>query len=137
MTAPWIPGGYIARRRQVAGLSLDAVAARFSTEPPFSERDRRWWLATIEADVIAVPDNIGALLPIFRFDPVVLAQLVQHRADPAAPMPRICRICACSEHDPCVRGTLACAWVADEDLCTACAMPDAPAETNQTGASTC
>ena len=33
--------------------------------------------------------------------------------------PRLCRICACSEADPCLGHRGACSWV-DEDLCSAC-----------------
>jgi hypothetical protein len=123
------PGAYLALRRAAAGRSIDDVAARVATEPAVPERDRRLWIAMIEADQAPLAaGTIVALRFVYPFDVEVLERLIDLReCGPGLPEPRICRQCGCSDNDPCFgpRGAT-CAWFAAEDRCTAC--PPLPAE---------
>jgi hypothetical protein len=123
VTAVFTPGGYIAARRCAAGYSIEDVAALISTEPHMAELDRRAWLALIEADDAPIAAaTVDSLRAIYPFDREVLERLADlHWCHAQLPAPRLCRSCACSEHDACLdelgRGY---AW-ATEDLCTECA----------------
>lgn len=120
------PGQYIAQRRIAAGLSIVDVAAEVATDPRLAEIDRTAWLNRIEADVAPVTlDVFAALHACFPLDPTVLQRLIDLRDLPNdyAEAPRLCRVCACSEFDPCVDGQKRfCAW-AEQDLCTSCVAP--------------
>jgi hypothetical protein len=127
--APLSPGAYLKARRCAAGLSVADVAARFSTATRWKEHDRVFWLELIEADVQpASAFTLDALRGLFPFDPDVLARLdaIALGALPAEDAPQLCRICACSELDPCWHADgEPCSW-AEPDLCSACRHP-APA----------
>lgn len=126
MTAPLSPGAYIKARRCAAGLSVADVAARFGTSIRWSQRDRAFWLELIEADIQpASAFTLDALHGLFPFDLDVLALLdaIAIGARPEEDAPQLCRICACSELDPCWHDSGGpCAW-AEPNLCTECATP--------------
>lgn len=127
------PGTYLRKRREAAGLSSADVAAMIVTEPRLLEHDLIYWLDRIEADVVPTTfRTIACLHCCFSFDIEVLEALVAIQLAPATgtivPPPRLCRVCACSERDSCAPDQtthIACSWAA-EDLCSACADPDAP-----------
>lgn len=126
MTAVITPGAYLKRRRQAAGLSVGDVAARLPTDPPSPEHLRGEWLELIEADV--APASFRTIVALrtrgFRFDIHVLSLLEAIAQRIEATPPRLCWVCACSDHDPCMSEMGdGCAWVT-EDLCSACG--DAP-----------
>lgn len=121
------PGTYLAKRRQAAGLSIDDVAGAVRTDPPVGEVDRAGWIRRIEENAVLPSfDVIHALGQLFPFSRSVLSELTDlHRAgsDPSA-APRLCMICACSDHDPCRESIgpgqwRACGWAA-HDTCTRC-----------------
>ncbi len=119
------PGSYLKHRRQAAQLSIVDVAHRIGTEPRTAEHSRGEWLELIEADAAPMTlTTIVALSHVFSFDVRVLWALEQI-VQGGVVVPRLCRICACSEEDACLSGQgIACCWVED-DLCSACA-PVAP-----------
>lgn len=124
------PGTYLRKRRESADLLIEDVAAMMATTPHTSELSRVEWLRRIEADVLPIgEDVIEALRYAFAFDATVLRRLEDLRTSPGLPEPRVCRICACSELDPChlnsIVGLGTCAWV-EEDRCSAC-PPDGEA----------
>jgi hypothetical protein len=101
------PGRYLRLRRRAAGLRLDELPIDGTA------------MLAIERDLRA-PTNIEAwgLACAFPFSTVVLVSIGRGL------IPGLCRVCGCSEFDPCVEdvaiGVAApCAWV-DEDLCSAC-----------------
>lgn len=124
------PGAYLRHRREAAMLSIGDVADMFHTQPRWSEIDRIDWLGRIEADVEQPTfRTIVALRSCFSFDIDVLGDLVAIAHGAAIDPPRLCRICACSEHDAgpdklCAPG-LGCSWV-EQDLCSTCATPVPP-----------
>ncbi|MGY2732362.1 helix-turn-helix domain-containing protein [Sphingomonas sp. UYP23] len=122
MTARITPGAYLKMRRQAQGFSIEDVAARIATELHLSERMRVLWIKSIEGDVMpATFRTIVALRQIFRFDLTVLAQLEAIGQGVDIPHPPLCRICACSERDPCFDADgSGCWWVLDDLLCNVC-----------------
>lgn len=115
------PHAYLELRRQAAGLSLADVAARIATEPREPEHLRRERLELIEAGAQPASfSTIVGLRLVFRFDIHVLSVLEAIAQGAAARAPQLCRVCACSDHDPCIDAFGdGCAWV-EEDLCSAC-----------------
>lgn len=76
------PGAYIAACREQDGLTLEDVARVIDTEPHLSERERRAWLANIEADLAPISaTSIAILARVIRFDPTTLQQFA-HPANP-------------------------------------------------------
>lgn len=124
MTAPFTPGAYLKRRREAAGLSFADVAARMRTEPQEAEHLRIERLKLIETDAAPMTlTTIVGLRLIYRFNIHVLSLLEAIAQDAPATPPNLCRICACSNHDPCVYPDGGyCWWRAEaEDLCSSCA----------------
>ena len=114
------PGAYLKHRRTAHGLGVHDVAAVLATEPRLAEHVRAEWLEKIEADIVPMSFNtIVALRRAFTFDLDVLAQLAAIAMHSTVEPPRLCRICACSEVDPCLGHQGPCAWV-EKDLCSAC-----------------
>ena len=114
------PGAYLKHRRTAAGLDLHDVVAALATEPRLAEHARASWIERIEADLVPMSFNtIVAFRRAFRFDLDVLAQLAAIAMHSPIEPPRLCRICACSEDDPCLGHRGACSWV-EQDLCSAC-----------------
>jgi hypothetical protein len=119
------PGTYIMKRREAAGLSLDDVAARVGGDAA-ARADLRANLRRFEAgDPGEYSGLIYQQLPgVFPFDRRVLAALVIAASNPAKVLPPICRVCACSDFDPCVDRTGPCGWTppvpGKQPLCTAC-----------------
>ena len=120
------PGAYLKHRRTAAGLAIVDVAAQLVTEPRMAEHVRAEWIELIEADVHpATFHTIVALRCAYPFSLDVLERLVAIHMGAPYKAPQLCRICACSECDPCV-DTVAhscCAW-AGPDLCTGCRDDD-------------
>lgn len=156
---PISPGTYLRTRREAAGLSLHEVAlalmalpeARLASTPfaiGYQTARLEQHLAKAEAD----RDNLTLphamlLAKVFGLDPHVYHALLLVHYDQVGtglPVPRLCRVCACSWNDPChipvhtrppaanpggfPRGRLfePCAW-AGADICSACADSDRPA----------
>lgn len=115
------PGTYIKLRRTAAHLSIADVAAQIATEPRIAEHARAEWIELIEADAVpAAFSTIVALGRTFSFDIEVLAYLEAIAQGATFPPPAICRICGCTDHDPCDDGFGdGCAW-AEPDLCSVC-----------------
>lgn len=146
------PGDYLALRRQAAGLTVADVAAKIATAPRLGEIDRADLIASIEADARgATIHTIAALRSVYPFSIEVVARLAAIADGYPLDPPRLCRVCGCSEFDPCVSsvgGTrLACCW-STADLCSACdtvdfsgfvqALDDAgPDDACAAGAATC
>lgn len=121
------PGAYLKMRRQAAGLSIADVAAMTATEPRVAEHVRAGWLELIEAD--AMPASFATIVALhhaYRFDLHVLGRLVAISLGAPLPAPRLCRICGCSEQDPCEVAGAGCWWVSG-DRCCACPAPGEPA----------
>ena len=119
------PGTYLRKRREAAGLSLDDVALRTGTIPVWPMHTRAEWLATIEADTAPISVSTAiALFDVVPFDAQVLEALMAiHAGMAGAELPPLCRVCACSQNDPCVDRAKQefCAWFdADHTLCTVC-----------------
>lgn len=118
------PGTYLQRRRQAAGKSLADVAAAIATEPRLAEHARTVELQMIESDVRPARfDTIVVLRKVYPFDLDVLAQLVRIALGADDEPPRFCRICACSEFDPCDQAPFGTCWWVEHDLCSRCGDP--------------
>lgn len=127
------PGTYIRKRREAAGVSRDHLATFVPTDPPVPSRTRSEWIESIEAGAYPVPYALMMVLErLVPFDPAVLDALALAEASfDGVTVPPICRVCACSEYDPCLdtqggHDTEACAW-AEPDLCSFCAGREVPA----------
>lgn len=122
------PGAYLKMRRCAALLSVADVAARLATAPRLAEHARAELIELIEAD--AAPAGFSTLVAfsnVYAFDFDVLASLERIKCGADILPPQICRICACTSHDPCVTGpghicVSTCSW-AEYDLCSSCATP--------------
>jgi hypothetical protein len=99
------PGTYLRLRREAAGVAIADVA-----ELQESLEDIETGGAPITVH------DATRLRELFPFDPDVLAALCRGQEEP------ICRVCGCSQYDPCAEGLTHCAW-AEDDLCTACRIP--------------
>jgi hypothetical protein len=135
-----IPGTYLRKRREAAGLGLQQVAAKLALLPwavrPASIED----ILLLEERLILAecgtrdltPEQALLLRNVFRFDAAVYEQLfLCHHAGRASdlPRPQVCRSCACSWHDACDDGGVGCHWSADPTICSACVgRPAAHAE---------
>lgn len=115
------PGTYLRIRREAARLSLEDLALRIGTDPRLSTRDRAEWLRTVEAGIAPIHSvSLDALVRALPIDPVVLVVLDAIAQGAEIQAPAICRVCGCSEHNPCIVADSYCAWAAP-DLCDACA----------------
>lgn len=117
------PGAYLKHRRTAAGLSVRDVARRLATEPRLAEHVRAELLELIEADAAPMSFyTVVALRAAYPFDLQVLDRLAAIALGMDVDPPRLCRICACSDHDGCApaESGRSCSWW-DEDLCTGCA----------------
>jgi len=138
-----LPGVYLAKRREAAGVPLDVAAralglvygnpsasasgaADYRNQLQLLERDE---LATLGKDATA--DLLAALPRVFRFDPNVWLALLAARTNPDLPVPLICRNCACTWNDACSdSGGETCGWVntavGEPALCTMCIGAEGP-----------
>jgi hypothetical protein len=119
------PGTYLRKCRKRAGLSLDDVALRMGTIPAWPMHTRAEWLATIEADIAPISVSTAiALFDVIPFDAQVFEALMAiHAGATGIEPPLVCRVCACSQMDPCIdhAADAFCAWYdADHTLCTVC-----------------
>lgn len=128
------PGTYLMKRRQAAGLSIDDVAERIGTAPHLAQIDRKAWIDRIERGIDPISaDVLATLRTAYPFIPTIAWRLLDRpRFSPEDfSLPRLCRICGCSERDPCFlpgpEPRLCCAW-AEEDLCTSCIGKEFPDE---------
>lgn len=116
------PGKYLSLRRAAAGLSIEDVAARFTSDPRLGEMDRAEWLRQIENGEAPASVFVAvALAPVFNFSSGILGSLVavaEGCGNPNA-LPRLCPRCGCSQIDACFDGHATCDW-ATADLCTHC-----------------
>lgn len=136
-TACISPGIYLRKRREAAGLSIEAVAGELALvgNSTFDETVRAsggyaGLLAKLEQDETADlrPVDLQLLVEqlelIIRFDRFVYFAFVAFQSHPSTPLPPICRVCACSWHDACVDRTGPCAWVnagsGELPLCSHC-----------------
>ncbi|AOH85753.1 hypothetical protein AWL63_19180 [Sphingomonas panacis] len=125
------PGAYLKMRRCAARLSVADVAARIATVPRLAEHALVELIELIEAD--AAPASFATIVVfnnVYPFDIAVLAALERISLGADLAPPRLCRVCACSDHDPCFGRTVfgPCFWVED-DLCSFCAAPPARSAT--------
>jgi len=122
------PHDYIKLRRQAAGVTIADIAAKIATSPHVAEHIRAGWIELIEAGTMPASfATIVALRAHYRFDMAVLERLVAISLGATLPVPRLCRVCACSELDPCIEdGGFGCRWAA-QDLCSSCAPVSEPA----------
>ena len=125
---PLTPGAYLKMRRCAACLSVADVAGKIATAPRLAEHARAELIELIEADAAPASfETIVVLGNVFWFDFDVLAALVRVALGADLKLPCICRICGCSDCDPCVQdvalvGAAVCEWV-NVDLCSSCATP--------------
>ncbi|MEO5774912.1 MAG: XRE family transcriptional regulator [Sphingomicrobium sp.] len=98
------PGRYLRLRREAGGCGIDDT-------PLCGDR-----LTEIEGGSAPMDIELWALKNFFRFDVEVLVALGR------GIIPDICRICGCTDYDPCMTGDpcYGCCWV-EADLCSACA----------------
>lgn len=109
------PGDYIRRRREAREASIGQIEAILTMAGRSLSRP----LAEIEADagpmLLADAAHLEAAID---FDITALAALA------AGEEIGICRICACSDCDPC-EDPGPCSWVTEaEDLCSACQVKE-------------
>lgn len=110
------PGLYLRKRREAAGLSLGEARARLG----MLDLSSPLWKLESGAAELTLRD-IARLRAAFVFDVHVARRLLEEDESD-----RICRRCACTEHDACPdRIDGGCHW-AEHDLCSACIV--APAE---------
>lgn len=139
------PGTYLRKRREAAGISLDAAALTLSVDFE-SNRPKgivyqadivtffgRLCAAENDADNLTVA-QAAMLRRVYSFDMAVYEALLLRHYGCAVPIPQVCRECACSWNDPCHQPEHGpCAWSDhDPELCTGCERrhagewPDAP-----------
>lgn len=130
------PGTYLERRRVMAGYSNASLARElialtgFGTQRTLDDL-RRLQLTLIAAEQDTLhhsADRIDLIRNFVPLDPAVYFRLIElHREAPGLTIHGVCRVCACSFHDPCTLpvdpaaglGTSTCCWV-EADLCSAC-----------------
>lgn len=116
---PLQPSVYLRFRRSAAGLTLEQLVSRLTSDERRAEQARRiiTQLETrgVSAREDAVIARIGRVVPL---DVTVYRQLAD---DPVERHPSVCRSCGCSEFDRCSCSTSgrACSW-ASPHLCTRC-----------------
>lgn len=149
MTAPMLPGDYLAKRRTMSGYSLPSLARDLMLLTDFGGRPRlgdfnrlKLRLDMAESGHTHLSDDTITLIGNFvALDISVYRQLVdlaeaerkgQTLRHAHLPRPQVCRTCACSFFDPCderdlaslggrlaAPGETACHW-AEDDLCSRC-----------------
>jgi transcriptional regulator with XRE-family HTH domain len=127
--APMDPGTYLRKRREAAGLSIDDVARMLGATPGEIAAAQNL-LRIFERDNLGDVNSIVDRLPaVFAMDADVYHALCLHAFDPDtdAPLPQVCRVCACSWNDPCQgAGGVPCSWIPGQpNLCTFCVGKDA------------
>lgn len=131
------PGTYLERRRVMAGYSIAALARELLTLTGFgtfrAESDFRRLQASLmaaeEGTLHHSPERIDLIRNFVPLDPSVYSRLILlEREMPGVTIHGICKVCACSFHDPCTvpvvpaagLGASTCCW-AEANLCSACA----------------
>lgn len=120
------PGDYMRLRREAARLTIDEVAALVSDRPA-AAASIKVRLEALEAnDPMSATELalVDELIGTFPFEPAAYWMLVGRHAggEAGAPIPGICRICACTWNDPCIaEDHSTCSWTdASTTLCSAC-----------------
>ena len=117
------PGEYLRRRRVAREMSVASVETAVLAIDPRGN-GLLHHLATYERGEVGLMLTDACLLAnAIDFDLTALAALA------AGAPPPICRVCACSEEDPCINhdGFETCSW-AEDDLCSACVEKEEPAD---------
>lgn len=103
---PLTPADYVRLRREAAGLTIRQVAERI--EPRIAVRgDIARLLAMLERPG-ASARTIHTLVPLKRAFPIDLEVYQQLRDTPAKHHPSVCRVCGCSQSDPCLTDDHSC-----------------------------
>lgn len=105
---PIAPAEYLALRRAASGLTIDQVAARILASYQFGKKMGK---SAARAEILALlrlaerrgvvvrdKETLDRIRRGYDFDPHVYRQLA---TAPAKRLPKICRGCGCSDHDPC------------------------------------
>jgi len=134
VTGPLTPGDYLRLRREAAGRSADQLARDLVTviahnrplpkrAPSIAELGARYMRMLDTVRLLEAPRSLcldtellDAIASIIPFDPAVYHQLA---TEPADRHPRICRSCACSDHDQCATHHECCRWITPQ-LCSHC-----------------
>lgn len=132
------PGKYLERRRAIAGLSLPALARNLMTVTGYGRRPGWSEFQMIQQMLSSAEqgyrqhsahtlDLIRNFVPL---DPDVYGRLILlDRFGEEMQAPQLCKVCACSFHDPCqlaprrpaaALGSSTCHFV-EPDLCSNCA----------------
>lgn len=131
------PGTYLERRRVMAGHSTASLARDLIALSGFGTRRTLDDLYRLQLTLIAAEEGtlhhsaerIDLIRNFVPLDPTVYFRLIELQdAMPGISDRGICRVCACSFHDPCAvpvdpaagLGASTCCWV-EPDLCSACA----------------
>lgn len=102
------PGRYLKKRREAAKFAIGMLPIGADAARAIEADERFPYDSELQALRCAVPFDLDVLLAIA-----------------AGEQPRICRLCACSEFDPCEDALgQGCAWL-EADLCTECALSPA------------
>lgn len=124
-----LPGTYIEKRREAAGLEMIDVALML-VEGELTIDKVGILLVQVETDDTAdiaghrLHEFLGHLRRAFSFDRDVYLALAGVASGQGTPIPPICRVCACSWDDPCSDDRGKCAWAnagsVEAPLCTFC-----------------
>jgi hypothetical protein len=131
------PGTYLEKRRVMAGYSIAGLARELLTVSSFGaaqsasdfHRLQLTLLAAEDGSLHHSPERIDLIRNFVRLDPSVYFRLIDLDFQmPGLKVHGVCRVCACTFHDPCSvpvdpaagLGASTCCWV-EANLCSACA----------------
>lgn len=131
------PGKYLERRRVMAGHSVASLARDLIALTGFGTQRTLGDLYRLQLTLIAAEEGtlhhsverVDLIRNFVPLDPTVYFRLIERDRDmPGLAVLGVCRVCACTFHDPCSvpvdpaagLGASTCCW-AEPDLCSACA----------------
>lgn len=131
------PGTYLEKRRVMAGYSLAGLARKLLTLTGFGAAQTTSDFHRLQLTLLAAEDGslhhsaerIDLIRNFVPLDPAVYFRLIDLDRDmPGLAVQGVCRVCACTFHDPCSvpvdpaagLGPSTCCWV-EPNLCSACA----------------
>lgn len=131
------PGTYLEKRRVMAGYSLAGLARELLTLTGFGAARTTSDFHRLQLTLLAAEDGslhhsaerIDLIRNFVPLDPAVYFRLIDLDRDmPGLAVQGVCRVCACTFHDPCSvpvdpaagLGPSTCCWV-EPNLCSACA----------------
>lgn len=131
------PGTYLQKRRVMAGYSIAGLARELLTLTGFGAARSTNDFHRLQLSLIAAEDGslhhsaerIDLIRNFVPLDPAVYFRLIELDRDmPGLTIHGVCRVCACTFHDPCSvpvdpaagLGASTCCWV-ETNLCSACA----------------